>query len=137
MGFFKGMRDLKRMGEEMEATMPPPGQRLAEAQARMAGLSQQLATQTQQANAAMTAAATGVGMTATITGARQLGTVNFDLLMELDLTVLPSGLPPYPATAQVTISQLQVAQVRQGATVRVKVTPGNPAAVWVDPASIS
>lgn len=136
MGFFKSMRDLKQIGKEMEKTMPPPGQRLAEAQAKMAGLSEMMAAQTQQANAAMAAGASGVDMTATITGMRQVGTVNFDLMMEFELTVMPSGLPPYPATVRRTISQMQMVQFRPGASVRVKVDPNNPSAVWLDPTSI-
>lgn len=136
MGFFKSMRDLKQIGKEMEKTMPPPGQRLAEAQAKMAGLSEMMAAQTQQANAAMAAGASGVDMTATITGMRQVGTVNFDLMMEFELTVMPSGLPPYPATVRQTISQMQMVQFRPGASARVKVDPNNPSAVWLDPTSI-
>jgi hypothetical protein len=136
MGFFKSMRDLKKMGEEMERTMPPPAQRLAEAQAKMAGLSQMMAAQTQGANVAMTAAASGVDITAAITGVRQVGTVNFDLMMEFDLTVMPGGLPPYPATVRQTITQMQMVRVRPGASVRVKVDPDNPSAIWLDPASI-
>jgi hypothetical protein len=136
MGFFKSMRDLKQMSKEIERTAPPVGQRLAEAQTKMAGLSEMMAAQTQQANTAMAAAVSGVDMTATITGMRQVGTVNFDLMMEFELTVIPSGLPPYPATVRQTISQMQMVQFRPGASVRVKVDPNNPSAVWLDPTSI-
>lgn len=136
MGVFKSMRDLKKMGEAMEASMPPAGQRLADAQARMAGLSQMMAQQTQDATAAMTAAASGVEMTATIAGMRQVGMINFDPLVEFDLTVTPDGLPPYPATARQAVSQMQLVQLRQGSTVRVKVDPNNPSAVWMDLASV-
>jgi hypothetical protein len=136
MGFFKSMRDLKKIGDEIERTSPPVGQRLGDAQARMAGLSQMMAAQTEQANAAATAVTSGVDMTATITATRQVGTVNFDLMMEFDLTVMPGGLPPYPVTVRQTISQLQLVRVRPGASVRVKVDPANPSAIWLDPASI-
>lgn len=136
MGFFKSMRDLKKIGEEIERTTPPARVRMADAQARMAGLSQMMAAQTEQANAATTVAASGVDMTATITAMRQVGTVNFDLMMEFDLTVMPGGLPPYPATVRQTISQMQLVRIRPGASVRVKVDPQNPSAIWLDPASI-
>ena len=58
----------------------------------------------QAANAAAYAA-TGAGGNAIrcpvmITGMRQVGMVNFDLLVEFDLTVTPEGMPPYPATLQ-------------------------------------
>jgi predicted PP-loop superfamily ATPase len=135
MGFFKSMRELKQIGEEIEKTTPPVGQRLADAQARMAGVSQMMAAQTQQANSAATAAASGVDMTATVTAVRQVGTVNFDLLMEFDLTVMPGGMPPYPATVSQTVSQMQLALVRPGASVHIKVDPNNPSAIWLDPTS--
>ena len=137
MGVFKSMRDLQKQARDIEAAMPPVGQRLADAQARMAAASQLMAAQTQQANAAMVAATTGTDMTATITGMRQIGAVNFDLMMEFDLTVTPPGLPPYPATAQQTISQMQLVQVRPGLTVHAKVDPNNPSAVWLDLTRIS
>jgi hypothetical protein len=137
MGIFKNMRELKQMGEQIEASMPPVGQRMADAQARMAGISQMMAQQTQAANAAMTAAANGVDMTATINGMRQVGTMNFDLMMEFDVTVTPDGLPPYPATVSQTITQMQLVQLRAGATVHAKVDPNNPSAVWLDLTRIS
>jgi len=37
----------------------------------------------------------GVRRTVTIVGLRQIAMVNFDLLMEFELTALPDGLPPY------------------------------------------
>jgi hypothetical protein len=136
MGFFKSMRELKQISKEIEKTAPPVKQRFAEVQTKMANASQMMAAQTHAANAAMAAAASGVDMTATITGMRQVGTVNFDLMMEFDLTVMPSGLPPYPATVRQTISQMQMVQVRTGASVHVKVDPNNPSAVWLDATTI-
>jgi hypothetical protein len=70
--------------------------------------------------------------TVTITGMRQIGMVNFDLLMEFDLTVLPDGLPPYPATTQQCISQIQIGKLEPGLTLRALVDPSNPAAIWLD-----
>ncbi len=137
MGLFKSMRDLQKQAHEIEAAMPPVGQRLADAQARMSAASQLMAAQTQQANAAMAAATSGADVTATITGMRQIGAVNFDLMMEFDLTVTPPGLPPYPATAQQAISQMQLVQLRPGATVHARVDPNNPSAVWLDLTRIS
>ena len=37
---------------------------------------------------------------ATIVGMRQIAMVNFDVLMEFELTVLPDGMPPYPASTR-------------------------------------
>ena len=104
MGVFKSMRDLTQQAREIERSMPPVGDRMAAAQARMARANQMMAAQTQAANVAVTAVAgtagaSAVRRTVTITGMRQIGMLNFDLLVEFDLTVLPDGLSPYPATA--------------------------------------
>jgi hypothetical protein len=137
MGVFKSMRDLKQQAKEIEKTMPPVGDRMRDAQARMANMNQMLANQTQAANAAAAAAAgmangTAIRRTVTITGMRQVGMINFDLMVEFDLTVLQDGLPPYPATTQQTVSQMQIGQIRPGMSVDASVDPSNPAAIWLD-----
>ena len=73
-----------------------------------------------------------VRRTVTITGMRQIGMLNFDLLVEFDLTVLPDGTPPYPATTQQRVSQAQAGRLRPGLTLQASVDPSNPAAVWLD-----
>ena len=73
-----------------------------------------------------------VRRTVTITGMRQIGMLNFDLLVEFDLTVLPDGMPPYPATTQQRVSQMQVGRLQPGQTLQASVDPSNPAAIWLD-----
>ena len=138
MGLFKNVRDLQKQTREIEREMPPVADRMADAQARMARMNQALAAQTQAANAAMAAAAGGSSArrTVTITGMRQIGMVNFDLLVEFDLTVLPDGGPPYPATTQQTVSQMQIGRLQPGVTLQASVDPANPAAIWLDVASL-
>jgi hypothetical protein len=141
MGVFKSMRDLQKQAKQIEATMPPVADRMAAAQARMAGLNQMMAAQTQAANAAVaaaagTAGASAVRRTVTITGMRQIGMMNFDLLVEFDLTVLPDGLPPYPATTQQRVSQMQIGRLAPGLTLEASVDPANPAAIWLDLESV-
>jgi len=141
MGLFKSMRDLQKQAKEIEATMPPVADRMAAAQARMASMNQMMAAQTQAANAAAaaaagTAGASAVRRTVTITGMRQIGMVNFDLLVEFDLTVLPDGLPPYPATTQQRVSQMQAGRLQPGLTLQASVDPSNPAAIWLDLGSL-
>jgi hypothetical protein len=63
---------------------------------------------------------------------RQIGMVNFDLLLEFDLTVLPDDGVPYPATAQQTVSQMSAGRLSPGLTLQAAVDPANPAAVWLD-----
>ena len=70
--------------------------------------------------------------TVTITVMRQIGMMNFDLLVEFDLTVLPDGLPPYPATTQQRVSQMQIGKLQPGTTLQASVDPSNPAAIWLD-----
>jgi hypothetical protein len=139
-GVFKSLRDLQKQAKEMERNSPPVGERLAAAQARMATINQMMATQAQAANAAALGATGADGYAArspaTITGMRQIGSVNFDLLVEFDLTVTPEGMAPYPVTMQQLVSQFQVGQLRVGSTLQATIDPSNPAAVWLDLGSL-
>jgi len=142
MGVFKSMRDLQKQAKEIERNSPPVADRMAAAQARMANLNQMLAAQTQAANVGVAAASAMAGgsavrRTVTITGMRQIGMVNFDLLVEFDLTVLPDDMPPYPATTQQRVSQMQIGQLQPGQTLQASVDPANPAAIWLDLGSAS
>ena len=133
MGLFKNMRDLAKQANEISATTDV-GAQLAGAQTRMAEANQMMADQTAAANASVS----GVDATAVIVEVRQAAVmVNFQPMIELDLTVLPEGLPPYPVTVKQVASMVHLAQVQAGATVHVKVDPNNPATVWVDWAKIS
>ncbi len=141
MGMFKNVRDLQKQAREIEKTMPPVGERMRAAQDRMASANQMMAAQTQAANAAAAAAAglangTSVRRSVMITSMRQVGMINFDLLVEFELTVLADGMPPYPATMQQPISQMQIGQLRPGLTLQAAIDPSNPAAIWLDLASI-
>ena len=141
MGVFKSMRDLQKQAKEIERNSPPVADRMAAAQARMANLNQMMAAQTQAANVGVAAASamadgSAVRRTVTITGMRQIGMVNFDLLVEFDLTVLADGTPPYPATTQQRVSQMQIGLLRPGQTLQAAVDPSNPAAVWLDLGSL-
>ena len=138
MGVFKSMRDLQKQAKEIERNSPPVADRMAAAQARMASVNQMMAAQTQAANAAAAGLADGsaVHRTVTITGMRQIGMLNFDLLVEFDLTVLPDGMPPYPATTQQRVSQMQAGRLQPGQTLQASVDPSNPAAIWLDLANL-
>lgn len=137
MGVFKSMRDLQKQAKEIERNSPPVAGRLAAAHAQMASVNQMMAAQTQAANAVAAAApgladGSSVHRTVTISGMRQIGMLNFDLLVEFDLTVLLDGMPPYPATTQQRVSQMQIGQLRPGQTLQASVDPANPAAIWLD-----
>ena len=137
MGMFKDMRNLQKQAKEIEKTMPTVADRMAAAQERMARANQMMAAQTQAANAAAAAAAgladgTAAYRTVMISNMRQVGMINFDLLVEFELTVMADGMPPYPATTQQPVSQMQIGRLRPGMTLQGAVDPSNPTAVWLD-----
>jgi hypothetical protein len=141
MGMFKNMRDLQKQAKQIEASMPPVADRMAAAQERMARANQMMAAQTQAANAAATAAAglangTAVRRNVMISNMRQVGMINFDLLVEFEVTVMADGMPPYPATIQQPVSQMEIGRIRPGMTLQGAVDPSNPTAVWLDLKSI-
>ena len=90
MGFFRSLNELNQQGKEISKTWDP-GAQMANAQARMAQAQEMMAQQT----AAATLAATGVDGTASVVGVRQPGgMVNFQPIMEVDLTIFPlAGAP--------------------------------------------
>ena len=108
------------------------------ARERMASHGEMLSARTWAAYAAAAARA-GAGASdrpqtrqkATIAGMRLIAMVNFDLLMEFELTVLPEGMPPYPASTQQLVSPRQARQLRPGLTLDASVDPSNPDAIWL------
>jgi hypothetical protein len=127
-GLFKSLRDIKKQSDEVSANWDV-GAQLEQAQAQMQAGTQFLADQT----AAAKVATSGVDATATIVAVRQgHGMVNFQPMVEIDLTIVPEGLPPYPVTVKQAVPQVQLAQVRPGASVHVKVDPDDPSTVWID-----
>ncbi|MEX2197098.1 MAG: hypothetical protein WD844_17635 [Thermoleophilaceae bacterium] len=128
MGLFKGMRDLQKQANEINKTWDP-GAQLQQAQAQMESANELMAQQTAAANAAVT----GLDATAMIVAVRQgHGMVNFQPMIEVDLTVSPEGLPPYPVTVKQVIPQVQLGRAQAGTAVHVKVDPNDPALVWID-----
>lgn len=128
MGLFKGMRDLQKQANEINKNWDV-GAQLENAQAQMASANDLMAQQTAAANAAVS----GVDARATIVGVRQgPGMVNFQPMIEVDLTVSAEGLPPYPVTVKQVVPQVHLARAQPGTAVHVKVDPNDPASVWID-----
>ena len=128
MGFFKSVRELNKQGKEISRNWDV-GAQLADAQASMAAANQMMAQQTAAANIA----ATGLDATATVADVRQSGAlVNYQPMVEIDLTVMAPGSPPYPATVSQVVQQVHLAFLQPGSTLRVKVDPANPATIWID-----
>jgi len=142
MGILKNARVLRQQAADIQRGLPPVGVRLAAAHARMASATQALEAQSRAAEVAAAlapAAPAGIGQrhTVTINHVRLMGMVNFELLVEFDLTVLPDRMPPYPATTQQAVSQTQIWLLRPGLTLHAVVDQSNPAAIWLDLASLS
>jgi hypothetical protein len=142
MGVFKNMRDLQKQAKDIERSMPPVGDRMRQAQERMANASQLMAAQTQAATWAAQAQAglangTAVKRTVMVSSMRQVGMLNFDLLVEFELTVMADGMPPYPVTTQQAVSQMNIGRLRSGVTLQGVVDPANPMAVWLDLSTIA
>jgi hypothetical protein len=136
MGFWKAERDLLKQAQEMQKSQPPMKERMANTQSRMQGALDAMAAQTEAANMALTLGSTGLPASITVNSVQQTGTLNFDLMLQLDVMVMPDGQPPYPAKVPLTISQMQAAFVQPGKTFSGKVDPSNRATVWIDPTSI-
>lgn len=128
MGLFKSLRELQKQSDEINKDWDV-GAQLADAQTRMQDAQEAMAQQTAAANAALS----GVDATATIVAVRQgHGMVNFQPMLELDVTVVPAGGLPYPVTVKQVTPQVHLAQAQPGASVHVKVAPDDPASVWID-----
>src|ERR1044072_840916 len=128
MGMFRSMRQLQKQANEIDKTWDP-GAQMAAGMEQMRAAQEHMAQQTQAANIAMT----GVDATATITGVQQTGAmVNFQPTMQIDMTVLPDGLPPYPATVTQVVEQHFLMKAVPGASVPIKVDPNDPGSIWIN-----
>jgi hypothetical protein len=128
MGMFKSMRDLQKQANEMNKNWDV-GAQLADAQTTMQNAQAMMAQQTAAANLA----ATGLDGTATISAVRQGGgMVNYQPILEIDLTVLAAGRPPLPVTVTQPVEQMFLAKAQPGSTVAVKVDQNDPNLVWIN-----
>lgn len=131
MGFFKSLNELNKQGKEIQKTWDPAAQ-MAGGQAAMAQATQMMAQQT----AAAALATTGVDATASVVSVRQPGgMVNYQPIMEVDLTIFPMAGAPYPAAVSAPMAPHLAAKLAPGASLQVKIDPQNPQAVWINPAS--
>jgi uncharacterized membrane protein len=128
MGMFKDLRKMRQQLQGMQANTDPAAM-MNDAMQRMQSANQFLAQQTQAASLATT----GLDATATITAVSQAGAmVNFQPTLQLSLTVLPDGRPPYPVHVTQVVQQIYLAKAVAGATVHVKVDPNDPSSVWIN-----
>lgn len=128
MGMFKSMRDLQKQANEINKDYDP-GQQMKDGMVQMQAANEMMAQQTAAANVAMN----GASAKASVVEVRQAGgMVNYQPMVEIDLNVMPDGLPPYPVTVKQVIEQVFLPKAVAGAMVNVKVDTENPATVWID-----
>lgn len=128
MGMFRSMRQLQKQANEINKNWDP-GQQMQDGMARMQEAQQFMAQQTQAANIA----ATGTDATAMITGVAQTGAmVNFQPTLQIEMTVMADGKPPYPATVTQVVEQVFLTKAVAGASVPVKVDPQDPSSIWIN-----
>ncbi|HEU4702222.1 MAG TPA: hypothetical protein VFS37_07030 [Conexibacter sp.] len=122
------MRQLQKQANEINKNWDP-GQQMQDGMARMQEAQQFMAQQTQAANIA----ATGVDASAMITGVAQTGAmVNFQPTLQIDMTVMQDGKPPYPASVTQVVEQIFLTKAVAGASVPVKVDPADPNSIWIN-----
>lgn len=128
MGMFKSMRDLQKQANEINKDFDP-GQQMKDGMAQMQAANEMMAQQTAAANVAMN----GAPAKASVIEVRQAGgMVNYQPMVEIDLNVMPEGLPPYPVTVKQVLEQIYLPKAVAGAMVNVKVDTENPGTVWID-----
>lgn len=133
MGMFKSVRDLQKQSKEINKNWDA-GAQIEDSKQRMADATQMMADQTAAANLA----ATGTEGTATVAAVRDGGgMVNFQPMMEIDLTVIADGRPPMPVTVKQVVPQAQLAMMQPGKNIKIKFDPENPTMVWIDPTSLA
>jgi len=133
MGFFKAERDLMKQAKEIQKSAPPMKDRMANMQNGLSNAMDAMAAQTAAANMALTIGANGIPATSVA----QTGTLNFDLMLKIEATVMPDGQPPYPASIPLTVNQMQAALIQPGKTFSGKIDPADRTTVWIDPTRIS
>lgn len=128
MGFFKSQRELMKIAKETQKNTDFKAMR-QDNLASMRRNQEMMAAQTKAANMALG----GIDATASVVAARQTPTqINLEQVVELDLTVIPDGLPPYPVSLSQPVSPVNLARIQPGSTLAVKVDPADPASVWID-----
>jgi hypothetical protein len=119
MGFLKDLRTMQKLGTEARRDWDPAAQ-MREATARM-----------QQLSADATLRTSGAHAPAVVTAVRETGTVvDNQPVLEVDVTVMPAGAVPFPATGMVT-GHARQGTIRSGVTISVRYDPAAPSIVAV------
>jgi hypothetical protein len=121
MGFFKDLRDMKKMADEMSGGAQRPGLRESVAQGReaMAAAQQHLSQAQQLQLGADPNARTG---TAVINAVRDTGmTINEDPVVEFQMNVTGPDGSTYAVLHQQIVSRLRIGALQPGTQVQVRI----------------
>lgn len=131
MGLFKNLNDMYKAGGEPlgSGRHAKRSEAMAGAQAKMAAAQEMMAEQTRL----VALATNGADASATILDTRQTAqTINHEPVIELDVTMILDGRPPYPLTVRQGVPPLHLAKAQAGGVLRAKVDPADPTAVFLD-----
>jgi hypothetical protein len=132
MGVFKDLRTLRKQASEIGEAYDSKAN-LDRGMARMRAAQDMFTEQINAATMAAGAADTGVAATAIIAAVAQTGmTINSQPSLRIDLTVMPDGRPPYPATVTEVVQQIFLAKAVPGRSVPIRVDPQDPGSIWID-----
>lgn len=129
MGFFKDVHTITKQAKEIDKTWDPAAQaragteRMAEATAMMAATTAALAAPPEDAVDA-SASVVSAGMAN--------GMINGNPVVPVELLIQQDGMPPRPLSTSVMVPVTELARVHAGATLPVKLSRSNPAALAVD-----
>ena len=129
MGFLKDIKTLNKQSKEISKNADP-AQAMQSGTARMQAVNEQLA----QTNAALTAPP-GDAIEASaqvLSMGASIAMLNNDPIVPIELMVFQPGGPPRPVSTSVVVPLTQLHRLATGATVPVRLSASNPAALAID-----
>ncbi len=127
MGFFKDVHQVSKMGQEIDQDWSRDATRKASMEATAA-----LSDTLQQQTSGVSAITDGIDCSAQILGIGPTsGTINSNPMIPLDLLISQPGLPPRPLSTTVIVPMTHLSVLSEGATLPVRVSASDAAAVAV------
>ena len=130
MGFFKDIRETQRLSKELSRDWDPAAQ-MREGAATMRRMTQLLQEQAD----VRTASSSAVPAQATILNVTDTGSrINLEPVLAIDLLVSLPGQPPFPSVLRTPVPITEIAGLRPGQEIAVRVNPAPPHQVvppWV------
>jgi hypothetical protein len=125
MGFFGDLNKLTKQAKEIDKNWDAGAQaRGALDQMRAMNAQMEQTTQAMAEGIAASAQVVSVGATT--------GMMNMDPVLPIELLVQQDGAPPRPASVTIVVPMAHLYRVQPGATLPVRIGPGDPPSVAVD-----